>query len=235
MAEVWKQIADFPKYSISSNGRVKNKKGLLLKLSPRRKGYVFVALYDNEGNSKTRAVHRLVALAFIPNPENKPQVDHINRNKSDNKVTNLRWATCSENNKNKGKLKNPPRSKRVIQFSLSGEYIEEWESAATASRKLHIDHSGILRACTGKRGTKTCGKFKWKFSPDVKIEGEIWKTTCIEGETVEVSDKGRIKINGCIRKQQPNCGYYYITIKKITKAVHRIVCSVTKVILMLII
>ena len=89
-------------------------KGKFLKQTIHKKGYHRVGLY-RDGKQKRFSVHRLVAQAFIPNPDNKPEVDHINQDKSDNRLENLRWVTSSENNQNKGKdITNTSGHKNII-------------------------------------------------------------------------------------------------------------------------
>jgi len=83
-------------YSISKNGEVLSNNGKKLKTEITKFGYCRCALYSN-GNTKRFAIHRLVAMAFIPNPENKPQVNHKDGNKKNNCVENLEWVTASEN------------------------------------------------------------------------------------------------------------------------------------------
>ena len=104
--EIWKPIKDYEGlYEVSNLGRVKslNYRGTgkerILKNTERSNGYLAIGLIKN-GKTKMFRVHRLVAEAFIPNPENKPCVDHINTIKNDNRVENLRWVTCEENNNN---------------------------------------------------------------------------------------------------------------------------------------
>ena len=104
--EIYVPIKDFETYSVSNLGNIKNNKtGKLLKHKTSGYGYYSVVLYAN-GKSKTKVIHRLVAEAFLTNDEGKPCVDHINNDKSDNKVTNLRFATVQENNRNTKLCKN---------------------------------------------------------------------------------------------------------------------------------
>lgn len=101
--EIWKPIDEFDnQYWVSNLGRVKSlkdpKNEVIMKQSTALYGYATVSL--TKGKNKTFRVHRLVAQAFISNPDNKPHVEHINTIRTDNRVENLRWATADENNKN---------------------------------------------------------------------------------------------------------------------------------------
>lgn len=96
--QVWEPITGYENYSISNRGEVKNSHKRLLKPYRDGKGYMAVALCKN-GVPETKLVHRLVAAAFISNPENKATVNHINGVKTDNRIENLEWASQSENNK----------------------------------------------------------------------------------------------------------------------------------------
>ena len=91
----WLPIVDFPKYEVSETGLVR-RNGRILKASESNKGYLFVRLTDSP-RFKNAAIHRLVAKAFIPNPKNLPQVNHINSVKHDNRVNNLEWCTNQDN------------------------------------------------------------------------------------------------------------------------------------------
>lgn len=94
---IFKAIQQYLKYSVSSTGLViNNKTGKYLKLTVNADGYLRVNLYTDKSRYKTCRVHRLVALAFIANPENKPTVNHRNGVRNDNRTENLAWATCSE-------------------------------------------------------------------------------------------------------------------------------------------
>jgi len=96
---MWKTITTHPNYEVSSAGEVRSTvTGKVLKTSMDKYGYHRIMLYPERTNGK---IHRLVALYHIENPENKPQIDHIDRNRANNSVENLRWATCSENELNR--------------------------------------------------------------------------------------------------------------------------------------
>jgi hypothetical protein len=95
----WKTIENYPKYKISDCGMVMNSRGWILKPVKDGDGYLKITPYVN-GKKKNCKIHRLVAEAFIPNPENKREVDHIDRDRTNNHIDNLRWATRSENSQN---------------------------------------------------------------------------------------------------------------------------------------
>lgn len=95
--EIWKDIEGFENYQVSSLGNVRNKTTQrILKYSDSGNGYQKVYL-SKDGIKYSKKIHRLVAEAFIPNPQNKSDVDHINTNRYDNNISNLRWATRKEN------------------------------------------------------------------------------------------------------------------------------------------
>ncbi len=114
--ETWKIIEGFENYSVSDHGNVKNNKtGIIKNVKPNIKGYIHVGMTINKIQYQ-KMMHVLVALAFIENPENKLFVDHIDNCKSNNHLTNLRWATCSENGQNKNMMSNNTSSVKGVIF-----------------------------------------------------------------------------------------------------------------------
>lgn len=160
MKEIWKDIKGYEGiYQVSNLGRVKSKRCILR--PGNNKGYMTVAL-SNYGKVKYFQVHRLVAQAFIPNPNNLPEVNHRDEKSTNNKVDNLEWCTPSYNNSYNGLAKKKGLLKRIpiVQFSLDGKFIREWSCAGDVEKELGINHRAIYQCCKGR--TKSSGGFKWK-------------------------------------------------------------------------
>lgn len=194
--EIWKDIEGYEElYQISNFGNVKslpkkvrytNRYGsICYRLTNERIlkpvincwGYCSVTLFKNKTRNSQR-VHRLVAYAFIDNPLNKPEVNHIDGNKQNNCVENLEWCTSHENGIHAWKIglfnsscrescrenlkKAVEKSKiKVNQFDLNGNFIQTWNSAKDVERKLKINSSHITHCC--KKQRKTAGGFKWSY------------------------------------------------------------------------
>lgn len=177
MKEIWKNIDGYDgKYQVSNLGNVKSYKNLKKELC--KNGYLRVTLYK-EGKAKRFLVHRLVANTFLENKSNKPQVNHIDGNKTNNQINNLEWVTSSENNKHahkiglnkgsygmlgkKGQLNK--KSKIILQYSLEGVFIKKWYGFYEIKRELNINISNIV-ACCKKRRTKAKG-YIWKYEEGI--------------------------------------------------------------------
>lgn len=161
--EIWKPINNYEGYyEVSNLGNVrsidrivKNKnntvkviKGKQHKLTVTKSGYVSTILYKNS-EQKNYRVHRLVAEAFIPNPENLPQVNHIDENKENNCVDNLEWCTGSYNIKSRSKK----NEHRILQYDKNGNFIKIWNSIKEISITLNIKYSTIQGAISGNHFT----------------------------------------------------------------------------------
>lgn len=192
--EIWKDIKNFEnQYQVSNFGRVKSlervikikdkRKGeyykkiicCILIPSVRKDGYVFVDLHKNN-KKKAFKIHRIVAEAFIQNPYNKPQVNHKNGIKSDNRVENLEWVTPHENMLHSYRVlhckrsegvrgKDTKKSKIVLQIK-DGKIIRKFYGCPEASRITGIDRSQIQRCCGNKKYAKTAGGFQWKYGKE---------------------------------------------------------------------
>ena len=192
MQEIWKDIEDYEGlYQVSNLGRVKSLERYqqnhskfqkieekMKSIHTKSNGYQFVQLYK-DNRMKNIYVHKLVAQAFIPNIDNKPEVNHIDGNKLNNSVKNLEWVTSNENNKHKWRTglqrfsekqskitkenNQKYKSRPIKQLDLQGNYIRTWKNAHEASRQLSIDRSCISQCCNNGRN-KTAGGYKWSFA-----------------------------------------------------------------------
>lgn len=116
--------------------------------------YQRIQLHDKNGNVKHYYVHRLVAEAFLPNPDNLPEVNHKDKNPRNNHVDNLEWCTRQYNAEYS-------KAKRVIQFLESGT-TKEWKSAAEAARETGVTYANIFHVLSGKRST--AGGYRWAYA-----------------------------------------------------------------------
>lgn len=188
--EIWKDINEFEDmYQVSSYGRVRSldrylnsnsnsdsgrlqfKKGVIIKPNIVSGDYWQVSLYNN-GKRKVMKFHRLVALEFIPNPLNKREVNHIDRNKCNNSVENLEWCTPKENMKHLEEEFNFDYGRRKIKmFNKNGEFIREFKSISEACDYIGLKRlkngkfpSSNIIACLNKnRDRKSAYGYKWEY------------------------------------------------------------------------
>lgn len=190
--EIWKDVEDYEGiYQVSNLARIKSmpriifrnrlKKDIpynlpckIMKQAKGKRGYLVLALWK-ENVTKRATAHRIVAKAFIPNPENKPFINHIDLNKINNVPINLEWCTAKENmhhahkngvmcyGNNKGKFGNEsPLSKKVGQHDLQGNLINIWESTMDAQRKgTGFMQGSVWKCCSG--GKPQYKGFKWQY------------------------------------------------------------------------
>lgn len=179
MEETWKAIKGYEGlYEVSSTGKVRtlphktngvSVPGVELKANM-YKGhrYIRLRLYKN-GVSKDYMLHRLVAQAFVPNPYNKPYINHIDGNRENNSASNLEWCTQAENNRhaiilgiNSIEPMLKKTRKRVQQIGADGTVIKEWESMTEAASALNLQVSNISHCCKGR--IKSTGGYKWRLA-----------------------------------------------------------------------
>jgi hypothetical protein len=190
--EQWKPVLGFEdSYMVSNLGRIKSmyrqsrKPGLknnpsvmlrpkIMKQNIQPTGYRIVQL-SKSGRVKGLPVHRIIAMAFIPNPDNKPFINHIDANPSNNDLSNLEWCTQSENIQHAYNIgtKVPPSggpkkfgkdnhvSRPVLQYSLSGEFIREWECVSQIQTTHNFNRPNICKCCKGK--INSAYGFVWKY------------------------------------------------------------------------
>lgn len=226
--EIFKTIPEYSKYLISSFGRILNKKYNFLKLSPNKlNGYVTVVLKNDFSINKIFKIHRLVAMIFIPNPKNKPLVDHLNRIRHDNHIINLSWVTYSENSTNSKKRTNKGNKRQIYQIDLkTGEILKEWDSITTVilsfGENLYHPVSNVCKGITSEyKG------YNWKYKDSYTLPNEKWISFELKKDLIiKTSNFGRIQTsNGKMTFGSLHCGYYIISIKKIIYSVHRIICE----------
>ena len=195
MKEEWRTIEETNgKYSVSNLGNVKRNEHYTIvsptsthmngaklfykerKLNPylNKEGYRIVRLQLEEGNARTVSVHRLVAENFIPNPNNYPQINHIDENRTNNCISNLEWCTAVHN-ANHGTRKEKLRKIsgiRVAQYDLQGNLIKIWDSISQASQSFGAKTTScIRRVCKGESGRLSYRGYIWRYV-DNKVIGD---------------------------------------------------------------
>lgn len=176
--EEWKPITGYEDYyEVSNIGRVRSlervvsrKNGTTCTIHARLKnlgtdkdGYKKVLISKN-GINRCLFVHRLVAEAFIPNPDNLPQINHKDERQDNNVVNNLEWCTnkynCNYGTRNmRHALK---RGKPVLQYDLNGVFIKKYPSASEAERQMGHKHIHVTECCNGQSGT--AGGYRWRYA-----------------------------------------------------------------------
>lgn len=155
--EMFKTIKEYPLYSVSTHGRVmKNSSRKIMTPSKKPNGYMQINLFTNDGRRKKEYVHRLVALTFISNAANLPEVNHIDGRRDNNVLENLEWVTRRENIDKSG----APKSIRVLR--KNGEFVGEYPSVQTACRELGLTGSNVS-SCLHNGMQKTHRGYVFEF------------------------------------------------------------------------
>ena len=160
--ETFVKIEGFENYEVSNLGKVRNiKSGIMLKPWITKDGYLRHCLYKHN-KRKNLLLHRIIATAFIDNPGKKPQVNHIDENKTNNDLSNLEWCTVRENIIHGTRTKRVAEKhfKKVIQLDLNDNVLNEFESIKQAGQETGVFATSISACCNGKR--KSAGGYKWR-------------------------------------------------------------------------
>jgi hypothetical protein len=172
--EEWKEIPDEftlgkKNYWLSNKGRFKNNMGKLMEFT-NETNYISISFKNKEKNIQHQ-LHRIIAFMFVENPDNKPFVNHLDGNKSNNCADNLEWVTKSENTLHAHKTCLIKKKMRKIhQFDKNGNFIAEYESIKKAAVILNLDKSSIGHVCAKDRpGSNTCGGFVFKYADKHEI------------------------------------------------------------------
>lgn len=202
--EIWKEVFINNEYEVSNKGRVRNKSNnSLLKQRSKDLGYKTVGIKLND-KQKHFFIHKLVAEAFIPNPENKSTIDHIDQNPSNNNVENLRWFTSKEQctNRNQSCGKKP----KILQFDMDDNLVHTYENVSEVCEFVKTNNLSTakdenikcqLSSCLNNKKKSIYG-YVWKYDSEIitEKENEVWKSV---GEifplakNYQVSNFGRMK------------------------------------------
>jgi hypothetical protein len=196
LPEEWKTVENYDNYEVSNFGVIRNKvTNTILKCRTTKQGYKTVCLSLPQTTKKHMSVHRLVARAFIQNDLDLPEVDHINRRRDDNNLYNLRWASRSDQARNRihNHQSATLQQRAVAQYNLTtGALIKIYASAKAAGSACGLNRETVLRSCKGRANG---GGYTWKYVVTPDLDGEIWKEVPAKYNVngYYVSNMGRIK------------------------------------------
>lgn len=240
--EKWSNMKplSYSEYDISTLGNIRNvKTGYVFSNAKSASGYTLAYLKCDNGDRKMFCIHTLVARMFIPNPDGKKTVDHIDKNRSNNKVENLRWATMLEQSNNRTQRVDKGSNRAVFQINSQGDVVKKWNSIKDIALKFdkpgkHI--SGHIKLQYPIDG------YYFRYCDQYDIPGEIWKPVPYpEYEPMEASDYGRVRKlrTGRTTKGHNANGYRNVSVllmkakldsenntkKKISILIHRLVAA----------
>lgn len=163
---MYRPVEEFPWYLACSDGYVINADtGHVLAGSKKKTGYIEILMVDEDGKPHYRLLHRVIAEAFVENNENKPEVNHIDGDKSNNRADNLGWATREENLRHAyetGLMPNDATPRKVVAVNIETGVTMEFDSIYQAAHALHISQGNICMCCKGTR--PYAGGFLWGYA-----------------------------------------------------------------------
>ena len=178
MEEIWKDIAGYEgKYQVSNLGRVRSLdrmvrrkngyilrcKGQLIEPTNHKSGYIYIGL-TKDGKKNTLKLHRIVATAFIPNPDNLPHVNHKDENPKNNRADNLEWCNAEYNNSYGNHIERCKRHRAVEQYTLDWKLVTTYPSIIEASKAVGISRALIGNVCSKRLHQKSAGGYRWRYA-----------------------------------------------------------------------
>ena len=184
----WREVKEYSNYEVNQLGEIRHKKRQkILKPRDNNGGYQYVNFKIN-GKNTNFAVHRIVANAFIPNPNGYTEVNHKDYNKKNNCVDNLEWVSSSQN-KQHSYLKQEnkkSRGKAVNQYTKEGIFLKTFDSVSDAAKELGCCVAAISNCCLGR--TKTSQGFRWSFVESSTTKYERNPSSSVQGSLKEDED-----------------------------------------------
>ena len=184
----WREVKEYSNYEVNQLGEIRHKKRQkILKPRDNNGGYQYVNFKIN-GKNTNFAVHRIVANAFIPNPNGYTEVNHKDYNKKNNCVDNLEWVSSSQN-KQHSYLKQEnkkTRGKAVNQYTKEGIFLKTFDSVSEAAKELGCCVAAISNCCLGR--TKTSQGFRWSFVESSTTKYERKPSSSVQGSSKEDED-----------------------------------------------
>lgn len=165
-----------------------------------------------------------MAKEFVPNPEEKAQVDHLDHNRSNNRKTNLEWVSAKENSGRRLNANHRTKGRAIVQLTLEGEQVREWESTKAAAAAVGVTRGQIQACLRGRQGTSR--GFRWEYKAAEADPQERWRKIEERGVRWEVSSQGRVKLprSGTItRGNLTHDGYREVVVDGGHYKLHRLV------------
>jgi hypothetical protein len=215
----WGVLPEYPTNIFSSEGKIYSRNTKKLMSQKNSLGYKKVSMYRNDGERKTVFVHKVVALCLLLNPNNKPTIDHVDKDRAHNHVVNLRWASYKEQGANRKEISRDSHDKkgrRIRQLTSDGQFVKMYRTITMACKAVGRDSKSMSSAV--QRGG-LCAGFRWEMELVDDVEGEVWtelQSKHVDGK-VDVSELlfsnfGRVKYpNGRVVEPRHE-GKYYPTI-----------------------
>jgi len=234
--EIWNKIEGYENYEVSTFGNVRNiTRNILLKLS-KKGNYYSIGLTDKNKSRKLFRVHRLVCMTFIPNPDNKAEVNHKDKNGLNNNVMNLEWNSHQENciHRSKGIKNSNNRNIKVHKLNLENKIIDTYNSMEEAAKWL-VDNkltksfnAAKSVICISVKNNKVGYGFNWKKVEQINLDNEEWREVILDNKYTGyfISSLGKIKNKKNIIMENykiHHSGYIYTRINYNKYAIHRLV------------